>query len=106
MLFAVNYVHLYYDNSAMENVLIKRISSHRFLEAGKFSDTPVLGEDLDLMSFGNSHPLHHVQVRVTDVKCLATLTRLEVEAVWLNLELPRILNSPVVTELVRSNWNN
>lgn len=89
---------LYYDDHTIENFLIKRILSHRFLEAGKFSDIPVLGEDLYLMSLGYSHPLHHVQLRVTDVKSLTTLTRLEVEAVRLNLELPGVLNSPVVTE--------
>ena len=65
--------------------------SHRFLKAGKFCDIAVFGENLDLMSSGHPHPLYRVQVRVTNVKRLTTLARLEVKAVWLNFELSRIL---------------
>ena len=56
---------------------------HRFLEASKFGDIPVFGENLHLVSSGYPHPLYNIQV---------TLSRLEVEAVWLDFELPRILN--------------
>ena len=66
--------------------------SYRFLEAGKLGDIPILGENLNLVSSGYSHPLYHVKVSVTDMESLTALARLKVEAVWLNFELPWILN--------------
>ena len=62
-----------------------------FLKPSKLGNTSILGEYLDLVPSCHTHPLNNVEIGVTDVKRLATLAILEVEAIRLYLQLPWVL---------------